>query len=214
LPSRTEADHVARERRDGSRLVVTLSIPYIPNADKKLTTRIAEQETLSESAAAGESNGPIPVIPENFNEQRCEDKRSLHLSPHEAPQSAVGTSPNSPTDYTLRDNKSKEKSLFSLNRSNQIRTQNLYEKDTQTKRTILCYTFPMKHLTTDELRQAYLDFFRSKGHAIIPGAPLVPENDPTVLFTTASTSPLLAGRQAPGRHTPGRRAALRAHTGH
>jgi alanyl-tRNA synthetase len=49
----------------------------------------------------------------------------------------------------------------------------------------------MKHLTTDELRQAYLDFFRDNGHAVIPGAPLVPENDPTVLFTTAGMHPLV-----------------------
>jgi alanyl-tRNA synthetase len=49
----------------------------------------------------------------------------------------------------------------------------------------------MKNLTTDELRQAYLDFFKGHGHAIIPGAPLVPENDPTVLFTTAGMHPLV-----------------------
>ncbi len=49
----------------------------------------------------------------------------------------------------------------------------------------------MKNLTTDQLRQSYLDFFQSKGHAIIPGAPLVPENDPTVLFTTAGMHPLV-----------------------
>lgn len=49
----------------------------------------------------------------------------------------------------------------------------------------------MKRLTTDELRTAYLDFFASHGHAIIPGAPLVPENDPTVLFTTAGMHPLV-----------------------
>lgn len=45
--------------------------------------------------------------------------------------------------------------------------------------------------TTDQIRQAYLDFFKSKGHAVIPGAPLVPENDPTVLFTTAGMHPLV-----------------------
>lgn len=45
--------------------------------------------------------------------------------------------------------------------------------------------------TTAEIRKAYLDFFASKGHAIIPGAPLVPENDPTVLFTTAGMHPLV-----------------------
>jgi alanyl-tRNA synthetase len=50
---------------------------------------------------------------------------------------------------------------------------------------------PMRHLTTDELRQAYLDFFAENGHAVIPGAPLVPENDPTVLFTTAGMHPLV-----------------------
>lgn len=45
--------------------------------------------------------------------------------------------------------------------------------------------------TTDDIRQAYLDFFKEKGHAVIPGAPLVPENDPTVLFTTAGMHPLV-----------------------
>jgi alanyl-tRNA synthetase len=44
---------------------------------------------------------------------------------------------------------------------------------------------------TDEIRQAYLDFFKERGHAIIPGASLVPENDPTVLFTTAGMHPLV-----------------------
>ncbi len=49
----------------------------------------------------------------------------------------------------------------------------------------------MPPFKTDDIRQAYLDFFRSKGHAVIPGAPLVPENDPTVLFTTAGMHPLV-----------------------
>ena len=49
----------------------------------------------------------------------------------------------------------------------------------------------MQPMTTDQIRQAYLDFFASKGHAIIPSAPLVPENDPTVLFTTAGMHPLV-----------------------
>ncbi len=53
------------------------------------------------------------------------------------------------------------------------------------------YTPRMRSLTTDQIRQAYLDFFQSKGHSIIPGAPLVPENDPTVLFTTAGMHPLV-----------------------
>lgn len=37
----------------------------------------------------------------------------------------------------------------------------------------------------------YLDFFKSKGHAVIPSASLIPENDPTVLFTTAGMHPLV-----------------------
>ncbi|TFF92572.1 alanine--tRNA ligase [Candidatus Thorarchaeota archaeon] len=43
----------------------------------------------------------------------------------------------------------------------------------------------------DELRRIYLEFFRQKDHAIIPSASLMPENDPTVLFTTAGMHPLV-----------------------
>ena len=46
-------------------------------------------------------------------------------------------------------------------------------------------------LTSVELRQKYLNFFKSKGHKIISGASLIPENDPTVLFTTAGMHPLV-----------------------
>ncbi len=46
-------------------------------------------------------------------------------------------------------------------------------------------------MTTNELRQKFLDFFKEKGHAIIPSASVVPENDPTVLFTTAGMHPLV-----------------------
>ena len=49
----------------------------------------------------------------------------------------------------------------------------------------------MKNLTADELRQMYLKFFESKGHKIISGASVIPENDPTVLFTTAGMHPLV-----------------------
>ena len=49
----------------------------------------------------------------------------------------------------------------------------------------------MKTLTSSELRSLYLKFFESKGHAIIPSASLIPENDPTVLFTTAGMHPLV-----------------------
>ncbi len=46
--------------------------------------------------------------------------------------------------------------------------------------------------STSEIRQAYLDFFREKhDHAVIQGASLIPENDPTVLFTTAGMHPLV-----------------------
>jgi len=46
-------------------------------------------------------------------------------------------------------------------------------------------------MTANELRQKYLDFFKSKGHSIIPSASLVPDNDPSVLFTTAGMHPLV-----------------------
>ena len=46
-------------------------------------------------------------------------------------------------------------------------------------------------ITTSQLRQKYLDFFKSKEHAIIAPASLIPENDPTVLFTTAGMHPLV-----------------------
>jgi len=46
-------------------------------------------------------------------------------------------------------------------------------------------------MTSGELRSKFLEFFRQKGHAIIPSASLIPENDPTVLFTTAGMHPLV-----------------------
>ena len=46
-------------------------------------------------------------------------------------------------------------------------------------------------MTANELREKYLDFFRSKGHTVIGSASLIPENDPTVLFTTAGMHPLV-----------------------
>ena len=42
-----------------------------------------------------------------------------------------------------------------------------------------------------EIRNKYLNFFKNHGHAIIPSAPLIPENDPSVLFTTAGMQPLV-----------------------
>ncbi|MFA5029484.1 MAG: alanine--tRNA ligase [Patescibacteria group bacterium] len=46
-------------------------------------------------------------------------------------------------------------------------------------------------MTAKELKQKYLEFFERHGHQIIPGASLIPENDPTVLFTTAGMHPLV-----------------------
>ncbi len=42
-----------------------------------------------------------------------------------------------------------------------------------------------------DLKDKYLKFFESKGHKIIPSAPLIPENDPTCLFNTAGMQPLV-----------------------
>lgn len=49
----------------------------------------------------------------------------------------------------------------------------------------------MHHMTTDYLRELYLQFFERKGHARLPSARLVPENDQTTLFTGSGMQPLL-----------------------
>lgn len=49
----------------------------------------------------------------------------------------------------------------------------------------------MKNVTAKELRKMWFDFFSKRGHAIISSASLIPENDPTVLFTTAGMHPLV-----------------------
>ncbi|MDR1211934.1 MAG: hypothetical protein LBK40_06855, partial [Spirochaetaceae bacterium] len=46
-------------------------------------------------------------------------------------------------------------------------------------------------MTADELRAKYIAFFTSKGHERIQGKSLIPDNDPTVLFTTAGMHPLV-----------------------
>ncbi|MEK6793529.1 MAG: alanine--tRNA ligase [Spirochaetota bacterium] len=61
-------------------------------------------------------------------------------------------------------------------------------------------------MTAAQLKQNYLDFFRSKGHARIQSASLLPENDPTVLFTTAGMHPLVPYLLG-GKHPMGRRLA-------
>ncbi|HUY62832.1 MAG TPA: alanine--tRNA ligase-related protein [Candidatus Paceibacterota bacterium] len=46
-------------------------------------------------------------------------------------------------------------------------------------------------MTVSEVRKRYLDFFAARGHAVIPSAPIVPENDPTTLFTSSGMQPLV-----------------------
>ena len=40
-------------------------------------------------------------------------------------------------------------------------------------------------MTANEIRKQFLDFFQSKGHEIVPSAPIVVKNDPTLMFTNA-----------------------------
>lgn len=59
----------------------------------------------------------------------------------------------------------------------------------------VCYSADAKLITTsmtgNEIRTRFLEFFKARGHVIVPSAPLVPENDPTVLFNTAGMQPLV-----------------------
>lgn len=58
-------------------------------------------------------------------------------------------------------------------------------------------------ISSRELRQKFLDFHASKGHAIIPSAPLVPKEDPTVLFNTAGMQPLIQVLMGQSQHPAG-----------
>ena len=49
----------------------------------------------------------------------------------------------------------------------------------------------MKEINSKNLRQTFLRFFEERGHAVIKSASLIPENDPSVLFTTAGMHPLI-----------------------
>lgn len=46
-------------------------------------------------------------------------------------------------------------------------------------------------LTPNQLRQKYLEYFAQQGHAIVPSSPLVPDNDPTTLFTGSGMQPMM-----------------------
>lgn len=69
--------------------------------------------------------------------------------------------------------------IFKLKLSNLFKKHN---KTVETKNTVI---------TSDELRRKYIEFFKSKAHAEIKSASIVPENDPSVLFTTAGMHPLV-----------------------
>jgi alanyl-tRNA synthetase len=46
-------------------------------------------------------------------------------------------------------------------------------------------------MTPNQIRQSYLRFFEERGHAVIPSSPMVPENDPTTLFTGSGMQPMV-----------------------
>ncbi len=57
--------------------------------------------------------------------------------------------------------------------------------------TIFAFFIKLKIMTANELRAKFIEFFKSKNHAEISGQSLIPENDPSVLFTTAGMHPLV-----------------------
>ena len=55
-------------------------------------------------------------------------------------------------------------------------------------------------MTSSKIRQKYLKFFEEKGHVVVPSSPLIPENDPTTLFTGSGMQPMvpyLLGKKHP-----------------
>ena len=48
----------------------------------------------------------------------------------------------------------------------------------------------MKKMTSSEIRQMWLDFFKEKGHYVEPSASLIPNNDPTILWINSGVAAL------------------------
>ena len=59
-------------------------------------------------------------------------------------------------------------------------------------------------MKSEEVRKRFLDFFEKRGHKILPSASLLPENDPSALFTTAGVQPLVP-YILQGKHPSGNR---------
>ena len=73
-------------------------------------------------------------------------------------------------------------------------------EDIETFKKLLPIRFNMREMPAKELKKEYIEFFNSKAHKTISSAPIIPQNDPTVLFTTAGMHPLvpyLLGQEHP-----------------
>src|SRR5436309_10855989 len=68
-------------------------------------------------------------------------------------------------------------------------------------------------MTSGEIRQQFLNFFKSKGHVIVPSAPIVIKNDPTLMFTNAGMNQFkdyfLGNKQAPFKRAADTQKCLR-----